>query len=139
LAEDIKRLAGQFQTLLKSVLTKPEALIGEVEILERSANVSNCSSSSITLSSITRKTSVSTTCLKTGKEYTRQHMLHLKIAALTYAELARANQLAHYLQRLEWVQRCWWGVERSLEMVGILGILKAGGVCATRSHIHKSG
>jgi len=36
LAEDIKRLAGQFQTLLQSVLTKPEALIGEVEILERS-------------------------------------------------------------------------------------------------------
>jgi len=35
LAEDIKRLAGQFQTLLQSVLTKPEALIGEVEILAR--------------------------------------------------------------------------------------------------------
>lgn len=50
---------------------------------------------------------------------------------LTYAELnARANQLAHYLQKFgiqpeELVGIC---VERSIEMlVGILGILKAGG------------
>ncbi|MBD2665596.1 amino acid adenylation domain protein [Richelia sinica FACHB-800] len=50
---------------------------------------------------------------------------------LTYGELnARANQLAHYLQRLGVGAEVLVGicVERSLEMlIGILGILKAGG------------
>ena len=51
---------------------------------------------------------------------------------LTYRELnARANQLAHYLRKLDVGPEVLVGlcVERSLEMVvGILGILKAGGV-----------
>jgi amino acid adenylation domain-containing protein/non-ribosomal peptide synthase protein (TIGR01720 family) len=53
---------------------------------------------------------------------------------MTYAELdRRANQLANHLRRLGVTQETYAGlcIERSLEMVvGILGILKAGGVYA---------
>jgi amino acid adenylation domain-containing protein len=52
---------------------------------------------------------------------------------LTYRELnARANQLAHYLQKLGVGHEVLVGIclERSLELaIAILGILKAGGVC----------
>jgi len=80
---------------LQSVLTKPEALIGEVEILARSERQQLLVEFNNTQLDY-GKTSVSTTCLKTGREYTRQHSCCLEDRQLTYAELnTRANQLAH--------------------------------------------
>ena len=58
---------------------------------------------------------------------------------LTYKELnERANQLAHYLQSngIEPDGLVGISVERSLEMVvGLYGILKAGGACTGRSQL----
>ncbi len=129
--EDIKRLAGHFQTLLESVINNPEAAISELQIL-----------------SDVERQQLLVEFNNTRTDYPKDKCIHQLFEAraertpdniavvfegqpLTYAELnSRANQLAHHLQRLEigpevLVALC---VERSLEMViGLLGILKAGG------------
>ncbi|HEY9850892.1 MAG TPA: amino acid adenylation domain-containing protein [Leptolyngbyaceae cyanobacterium] len=130
-AEDIEQLAARYQALLASVANHPEALISELEIL------SDRDRQKILVEFNQTKTS-----------YPQDKCIHQLFEAqvartpnniavvfnqqkLTYEELnARANQLAHYLQKLgvqpeKLVGVC---VERSLEMaIAVLGILKAGG------------
>jgi non-ribosomal peptide synthetase component F len=128
--EDVERLARYFQTLLISVAKKPEAAIGELEIL------SECDRNQLLVEFNNTQT-----------HYPKHLCIHQLIEQqaartpdniavvfenqqLTYAQLnTRANQLAHHLQELgvtpeSVVALC---VERSLDMlVGLLGILKAG-------------
>jgi amino acid adenylation domain-containing protein len=127
----VSSLIGQFTRLLESVLSNPQEIIDELEILNADER---------------RKLLVQFN--QTKKEYSLSSGVHELFEAqatgipdqpavvfegkqLSYGELnARANQLAHYLIRLGvgpdvLVALC---VERSLEMVvGMLGILKAGG------------
>lgn len=129
--EDIERLARYFQTLLASVIAKPEAAIGELEIL------SECDRNQLLVEFNNTQT-----------HYPKDLCIHQLIEQqaartpdniavvfenqqLTYAQLnTRANQLAHHLQSLDVgaetvVALC---VERSLDMlVGLVGIFKAGG------------
>jgi amino acid adenylation domain-containing protein/non-ribosomal peptide synthase protein (TIGR01720 family) len=129
--KDVERLARYFQTLLASVIEKPEAAIGELEIL------SECDRKQLLIEFNNTQT-----------HYPQDLCIHQLIEQqaartpdniavvfenqqLTYAQLnTRANQLAHHLQILgvtaeTVVALC---VERSLDMlVGLLGILKAGG------------
>ncbi|TGO02729.1 hypothetical protein PN36_20090 [Candidatus Thiomargarita nelsonii] len=126
----IKRMIGHYQTLLESILKKPQQSIDKLPIL----------------------TAAEYQQIKTWNKKTADYPVDLCIHQLFEAQVARtpqaialvfedqqlsyqtlnrkANQLAHYLQTLgikpdRLVGLC---IERSLEMViGILGILKAGG------------
>ena len=127
---DISCLAGQLQTLLASVTRHPDAMLETVEMLsqeERHRLLVACNA----------------TTTDAPPDRCIHHLFEAQTARtpekiavvcaeqfLTYAALnARANQLAHYLQRLGVkpevrVAMC---LEGSLEaMVGLLGILKAG-------------
>ncbi len=129
--EDIKRLAGQFQTLLESALDNPEATIAKLDIL------SDVEQQQLLVEFNNTKT-----------DYPQDKCIHQlfeeqaartpnKVAVicenqqLTYAALnARANQLAYHLQTLGVGPEVFVGIymERSLDVViGILGVLKAGG------------
>jgi amino acid adenylation domain-containing protein/non-ribosomal peptide synthase protein (TIGR01720 family) len=129
--EDIARLARQFQTLLESVIDKPEAAIGELEILSARDRQQLLVEFNNTQTDYPKHS-----CIHQLFEHQAARTPgHLAVVfenqQLTYAQLnARANQLAHHLQMLgvgpeTIVALC---VERSLEMlIGLLGILKAGG------------
>ena len=132
-AEDVARLAGQFQTLLEDVLNHPESVIGRLEMLsdiERRFLVDiNATTADRPLDACIHQLFEAQAERKPG---------HVAVVCedqqMTYAELnSRANQLAHHLRSLgvgpeSLVAIC---VERSLEtIVGILGVLKAGGAYA---------
>ncbi|GAX45365.1 peptide synthetase [Tolypothrix sp. NIES-4075] len=128
--EDIKRLAGQFHTLLGSAINNPETTVGKLYIL----------------SDIEQQLLVKFNNTETNypKNKCIHHLFEEQVQTtpdtiavvyenqqLTYHQLnARANQLAHYLQELGVGPEVLVGIcaKRSLEMVvGLLGILKAGG------------
>ncbi|MBD2360527.1 amino acid adenylation domain-containing protein [Anabaena minutissima FACHB-250] len=130
-SENIQSLAAQFERLVESAVTNPEASISQLEILTQRD-----------------RHQILVEFNQTEADYPYDKCIHQlfeeqvaltphNIAVvfdnqqLTYAELnTRANQLAHYLQNLGVGTEVLVGicVERSLEMlVGILGILKAGG------------
>jgi len=129
--DDVRHLAGQFQTLLDVALANPEALVEELEIV-----------------SVAERQQVLFEWNKTKRDYRQHQCLHQlfeqqvertpdALAAvfqdqrLTFAELnRRANQLARHLQTQGVGPETPVGlcVLSSLEMlVGVLGILKAGG------------
>lgn len=129
--DDVRRLAGQFQTLLDAALANPEALVEELEIV-----------------SVAERQKIVFEWNKTKRDYPLEQCLHQlfeeqvartpdALAAvfqdqqLTFKELnRRANQLARYLQTQGVGPETPVGlcVVSSLEMlVGVLGILKAGG------------
>ncbi|HEY0739279.1 MAG TPA: amino acid adenylation domain-containing protein [Herpetosiphonaceae bacterium] len=129
--EEIQRLAGQFQTLLASVVQREDATLGTLDLLsadERRRLLVELNS--------TRADYPKDRCIDELFEEQAAHTpdaiaVVFEDRRLTYAELnTRANQLAHHLRELgvrpeTLVALC---VERSPEMViGILGILKAGG------------
>src|SRR6185369_12813267 len=128
--DSIERLLGHLQTLLESIAARPSQRVGQLELLTP------------------REQQVLVEWNQTARDYEQDLCLHEmfeaqvertpgRIAAvhqaeeLTYRELnARANKLAHYLQRLGVGPETCVGIlmERSLEMlVGMFGILKAGG------------
>ncbi|OYE03761.1 non-ribosomal peptide synthetase [Nostoc sp. 'Peltigera membranacea cyanobiont' 232] len=127
----IERMAGHFVTLLESIVTNPQQQISQLPLLtqveQQQLLVWN----------------------NTQVDYPRDRSIHqlfeeqvgrtpdavaveFENQQLTYHQLnCRANQLAHYLKSLGVKADVLVGlcVERSLEMVvGLLGILKAGGV-----------
>ena len=129
--EDIKRLAGQFQTLLESALDNPESAIAKLDILSK-----------------VERQQLLVEFNNTKTDYPQDKCIHQlfeeqaartpdKVAVicenqqLTYSALnARANQLAYHLQTLGVGPEVFVGIymERSLDVViGILGVLKAGG------------
>ncbi|NEP57131.1 MAG: amino acid adenylation domain-containing protein [Symploca sp. SIO2G7] len=130
-ATTMARIAGHFQNLLAAIVSNPQQ---QVELLP--------------LLSEREKQQLIDDWNATQTEYDLSRCLHqlfeeqveqtpdavavvFEDQQLTYRELnARANQLAHYLQKLCVKPEVLVGicVERSLEMVvGLLGILKAGG------------
>jgi amino acid adenylation domain-containing protein len=130
--EDIKRLAGQFQTLLESVISTPEASIGELEILstpERQRLLVEFNETEVNYPG--------EKCIhQLFEEQVERTPNNVAIASgdlrLTYGQLnARANQLAHHLRTQGVGPEVSVGIcmERCPEMlVAILGIVKAGGV-----------
>jgi amino acid adenylation domain-containing protein/non-ribosomal peptide synthase protein (TIGR01720 family) len=129
--EDIWRLAGQFQTLLESVINQPEAAIGELEILSANEQHQLLIEFNNTQTEYPKHQCIHQLFEDWAAKTPEQIAVVFEDQQLTYAQLnARANQLAHHLQALgvgreTIVALC---VDRSLEMlVGLLGILKAGG------------
>ncbi|MGK7894453.1 MAG: amino acid adenylation domain-containing protein, partial [Xenococcus sp. (in: cyanobacteria)] len=130
-ATTIQRLEGHFQTLLQAIVAHPEAEVGKLPLLTEAE-----------LHQLLVEWN------DTKVDYPQDKCIHelfeeqvaktpdavavvFEEEQLTYQELNnRANQLAHYLQKLGVGPEVLVGicVERSLEMiVGLLGILKAGG------------
>jgi amino acid adenylation domain-containing protein/thioester reductase-like protein len=130
-ARRITRTIGHFQNLLEGIVAAPERRISEFPLLSES-----------------ERHQLLVEWKDTQSDYPHDKCIHQLFEAqverspdavavvfedekLTYQELnSRANQLAHYLQKLGVGPEVLVGicVERSLEMVvGLLGILKAGG------------
>jgi surfactin family lipopeptide synthetase A len=127
----IRRLVSHFQVLLEGIVANPNRLIEQLPMLTEKDR---------------RQLLIEWN--NTSTEYPQDKCVHqlfeeqvertpdaiaviFKEQQLTYRELNnRANQLAHYLQKLDIKTDTLVGIciERSLEMiVGLLGILKAGG------------
>ncbi len=127
----IQRMIGHWQTLLEGVIADPSQRIAELPLLTEQERRQIL----IELND-TQKTYPANQCIhqlfETQVERTPNAIAVIyEDVQLTYRELnVRANQLAHYLQRIGvgpevLVALC---IERSLEMmIGLLGILKAGG------------
>jgi amino acid adenylation domain-containing protein len=129
--EDIERLARYFQTLLASVIEKPEAAIGELEILSECDRKQLIIEFNNTQTYYPKDLCIHQLIEQQAARTPDNIAVVFENQQLTYAQLnTRANQLAHHLQELgvtaeTVVALC---VERSLDMlVGLLGILKAGG------------
>ncbi|VEP15783.1 conserved hypothetical protein [Hyella patelloides LEGE 07179] len=128
--DTIKRMMGHFQTLLKGMVAKCDQRLSELPLLTRAEQQQLLDWNN------------------TQVDYPSHLCIHEKFEAqvvktpdavavvfkdrqLTYNELnCRANQLAHYLQKLGVGKETLLGIcsDRSPEMIiGLLGILKAGG------------
>ncbi len=129
-AENIKSLAGEFETLLKSALNQPSATISELEILNPFELQQLLVEFNNTQVNYPKNKCIHQLFEEQVEKTPNKIAVTFNAQQLTYSELnTRANQLAHYLRQLG-VTEVVVGicVERSLDMiVGILGILKAGG------------
>ncbi|QDL10800.1 non-ribosomal peptide synthetase [Brasilonema octagenarum UFV-E1] len=128
--EDIKRLVGQFQTLLASASAYPDLPISQLEVLSDNERqlldeVNN-----------TKRDYPHNKCIhqlfeEQARKTPNKVAVIFEDQQLTYHQLnQRANKIAHYLQKQGVGSEVLVGlcVERSLDMiVGLLAILKAGG------------
>lgn len=135
----ISRMTGHFRSLLSGIVNNPEHHLSELPLLTEA-----------------EQHQLLVEWNDTQIEYPKDQCFHqlfeaqverspdavavvFKNEQLTYRELnRRANQLAHYLQKLGVKPEVIVGlcVERSLEMVvGVLGILKAGGAYLPRPNV----
>jgi amino acid adenylation domain-containing protein len=129
--EDIRRLAGQWHTLLESVVRDPEAAICGLEIVSGAERRQLLVEFNDTKSDFPEDKCIQQLFEEQVERAPDNVAVVFEDRQLTYAQLnARANQLAHYLRTLGVGPEVLVGIclERSLEMViGLLGILKAGG------------
>ncbi|NEP36451.1 amino acid adenylation domain-containing protein, partial [Moorena sp. SIO3B2] len=130
-ASTITRMLGHFQTLLEGIVTNPEQKLGQLPLMTE-----------VELEQLLVEWN------NTKTDYPKDKCIHqlfeeqveknpdavavvFEEQKLTYSQLnSKANQLAHYLQKLGVAPETLVGicVERSVEMVvGLLAILKAGG------------
>ncbi|HEY0606587.1 MAG TPA: AMP-binding protein, partial [Herpetosiphonaceae bacterium] len=130
-AEDIQRLAEQFQTLLASVVRHEDATLGTLELLSAAERHRLLVEFNTTRADYPKDRCIHQLFEEQAARTPGAIAVVFEDRRLTYAELnTRANQLADHLRGLgvrpeTLVALC---VERSPEMViGILGILKAGG------------
>jgi amino acid adenylation domain-containing protein len=129
--EDIKSLAGQFHTLLESVVKNPQAALSELEILSDVERQQLLVEFNNTQTHYPKNKCLHQLFEKQADRTPENIAVEFKNQQLTYRELnTRANQLAHHLQQLGVEPDVMVGlcVERSpLMLVGLLAILKAGG------------
>ncbi|MBV7340168.1 amino acid adenylation domain-containing protein [Chloroflexi bacterium TSY] len=128
---DVERLAGQFETLLRSAVTAVDAPVGKLEILDAQARQQLLETFNDTAVDVPRDVCLHQLFEEQAANWSERPAVVFGEQQLTYGELnARSNQLAHHLQSLgigpdSAVGLC---MERSVEMlVAVLGILKAGG------------
>jgi non-ribosomal peptide synthetase component F len=128
--ETIERLAGHFETLLKSIVAEPEQRVSALSILTEAEH------QSIAEWSVGQPADLPVESAPELFETQVSRTPHAVAVvddnvSLTYEELnRRANQLAHYLRKQGVDSEVVVGLclERSVEMVvALLGILKAGG------------
>lgn len=127
----IARMLGHFETMLESVIADPDQRISELSILTPSEK-----NQLLDEWNNTRREHLDGNCLhhlfeRQAVRTPESIALVFERQQITYGELnRRANQTAHYLQKLGVGPEVLVGIcmERSLEMVvGVLGVLKAGG------------
>src|SRR5262249_35794310 len=126
--KDIQRLAREFSTLVEGALRTPEAPISALPILSAIERQQLLVEFNTTEMPFDNNQCIHYWFEEQVERTPDRTAVVFEEESLTYAELnARANQLAHYLQKLGvgpevLVALC---VERSLDLVvGVLGILK---------------
>ncbi|MFT5194820.1 MAG: amino acid adenylation domain-containing protein [Candidatus Promineifilaceae bacterium] len=130
-ADQIERMMGHWQTVVRSILNQPETTLAEIEILPKAEQ----HQLSVEFNNSTRIYPTDVTILGLFAQQVAQKGTRTAVVfgekRLTYRQLdMRVNQLARFLQKQgvtsdERVAIC---MERSLEMiVGVMGILRAGG------------
>ena len=127
----IERMAGHFQMLLEGIVADPDQSISTIPLITEAERHQLLVEFNDTAAEYPKNSCIQELFEEQVERTPDATAVRFEGKQLTYGELnARANQLAHYLQRLgvgpeKRVGIC---VERSLEMVvGLLGILKAGG------------
>ena len=130
-AEAVERLGEQYTTLLACAAERPEAGVGELEILSEARRRQLLVEFNDTAREYPPNESIQEMFERQVKLSPDDAAVAYEGQRLSYSELnARANQLGHRLQKLKIgpdvpVALCF---ERSLDLiVGMLGILKAGG------------
>jgi amino acid adenylation domain-containing protein len=130
-ADKIEGLAEQFHQLLKSAVKNPETAIKKLDILSDRALNQLLFEFNQTNTNYPHNQCIYQLFEEQAECTPDKIAITFASEKLTYVQLnTRANQLAHYLQKLGVVPDQLVGIciERSLDMVvGILGILKAGG------------
>lgn len=129
--EDVQRTSGEFITLLRSAVEDAEAPIIRLEVLTQAERRQSLTEWNATTAELETSGCIKDVFEAQARQTPDVIAVTYKEQQMTYASLnARANQLAHYLQSLGVGPEVLVGVclERSLEMlVGLLGVLKAGG------------
>jgi amino acid adenylation domain-containing protein len=129
--DDIKCLAGQFQTLLTSVVNNPQSTIGDLEIISDVEQQKLLVEFNDTQTHYPHDKCIHKLFEEQVERTPEAVAVVFEKEHLTYKELNnRANRLAQYLKTLGVKAETLVGIclERSLEMiVAILGVLKADG------------
>ena len=127
----IRRLLSHFQRILEAMISAPEQALGAIPVLTAPERQHMLVEWNDTKQAFSEDAGIQDLFAAQVSRTPDAVALVFGVERLTYRELdARANQLAHYLRRLGvgpdvLVGLC---VNRSLELViGVLGILKAGG------------
>ena len=130
-AEDIERFAAQYLALAESALDRPEAAIGEFNILPAAERRRLLFDFNDTAAAYPTDQCIHHVIEAQAQRQPDRVAVIFNEQTLTYGELnTRANQLAHRLRALGVGPNVIVGIglERSLEMIiGVLAILKAGG------------
>ena len=130
-AMTIARMAGHYETLLRGAVEHPDTRIALLPILPAAEQQQIVVDWNATQVEFPYDACLHELFEKQAEQLPDKIAIVFKDEQLTYSELnRRANQLAHYLQRLGVGPDVLVGVymERSLEMIiGLYGILKAGG------------
>ncbi|HEV2801334.1 MAG TPA: amino acid adenylation domain-containing protein [Pyrinomonadaceae bacterium] len=129
--ETIKRLLGQFKTLLQSIVADPHERLRRLPLLDEAERREMLVEWNATHQEFPRESCLQQLFEAQARRTPEQVAVVCRDKQLSYAELdARANRLARHLRDLGVGREMLVGVacERGIEMmVGLLGILKAGG------------
>ncbi|HID30971.1 MAG TPA: non-ribosomal peptide synthetase, partial [Desulfobacterales bacterium] len=127
----ITRMIGHFQTLLEGIVANPEQCLSELPLLTDAERHQLLVEWNATRADFPKGLCIHEVFESQVEQTPDAVAVVFEDKRLSYRELnQQANQLAHYLQKLGVGPEVLVGicVERSLEMVvGVLGILKAGG------------
>jgi amino acid adenylation domain-containing protein len=130
-AATITRMAGHWQTLLEGIVSDPDQPLADLPILAQSERAQLLRQWNDTHSPYPTDMTVHQLFERQVEQTPEAIAAVFEDQQVTYRQLnAGANQLAHHLQRLGVGEETLVGicVERSLDMlIGLLGILKAGG------------
>lgn len=130
-ADTMTRMLGHFQTMLEGIVANPEENISDLPLLTAAERQTILVKWNDTQVDYPRDLCIHQLFEQQVERTPDAIAIVFENQQLTYRELNnRANQLAHYLQKLGIKPEVLVGIgmERSLEMVvGVLGILKAGG------------
>ena len=129
-AQTVAQIAEHFQNLLTAVVENPETPVGKLSILSEREKQKILVAWNETKTDYPQDISIHQLFESQVEKTPDAIAVVFESEKLTYSELNnKANQLAHYLQKLGVKPKAHLGicVERSLSMlIGILGILKAG-------------
>ena len=128
---DVRRLADQLKTLIEDAAIRPDVAVGELELL----SAADRQLLLVEFNDTRREYSGAQTAHELFEEQAAKRPDDIAVVyeaeRLTYRDLnTRANQLAHYLVKLDVAQEARVGLclDRSVDLIiGLLGILKAGG------------
>ena len=127
----VQRMVDHFQTVLQGMITMPKTPITHLPILTSTETHTLLTEWNATQTEYPKDKCIHQLFEEQAAQTPDAIAVVFEDQHLTYAELnGRANQLAHYLERLGVGPETLVGlcVERSLEMIiGLLGILKTGG------------